>query len=344
GNIGIQIPVTDQMSVGGHSIAGPTLASRLEEVTVSGSAKYTRYLPSLNLVFGIAHNTDLRFSASRVMARPRMDYMNASFGAGGNITLLPSKNPNLAYFSGGGGNPQLLPTMADNYNLSLERYFDHNQGYVQLEGYFLQLHDYINPSAATLYNFSGYEPYYLSAAQQAQLGTPYGIMVVPVNNGYGYVKGLQAAANLPLHLLWRPLNGFGVNLSADYTDSSIVYGSNPTPVTVPGLSKWVLSNTLYYQHDGFQARVSDTFRSTFLGEISGLGATRILQSIQGTHSIDAQVSYSFTRGRFKNLTLSLQGSNLNNAIFKTFENNDPRQVLFWERYGRYYSVEASYKF
>ncbi|WP_242426479.1 TonB-dependent receptor [Metallibacterium scheffleri] len=344
GNIGIQISATDQMSTGGHSVAGLNGASRLQEVPVSGSTKYTRYLPSLNLIFGIARNTDLRFSAARVMARPRMDEMNAGLGVSGNITLLPSTNPNQAYFSASGGNPQLLPTMADNYNLSLEHYFDQNKGYLQFEGYFFQLHDYINPSAAILYNFSAFEPYYLDASQQAQLGTPYGIMSGPVNNGHGYVRGLQAVASLPLDLILRPLEGFGINTSANYTKSSIVYGENPTPVTVPGLSKWVLSSTVYYQHDGFQARVSDTYRSSFLGEISGLGATRVLQTIQGEHTIDAQVSYAFSSGRFKNLTLILQGSNLNDALFKTFQNNDPRQVIFWERYGRYYSLQASYRF
>ncbi|EQD66882.1 hypothetical protein B1A_07919, partial [mine drainage metagenome] len=64
----------------------------------------------------------------------------------------------------------------------------------------------------------------------------------------------------------------------------------------------------------------------------------------GEHTIDAQVSYAFSSGRFKNLTLILQGSNLNDALFKTYQNNDPRQVIYWERYGRYYSVQASYRF
>ncbi|MHB1993490.1 TonB-dependent receptor [Metallibacterium scheffleri] len=348
GNVGIQIPNTDQMSSGARVVAGQAGAggsgANVEEIPVSGSAKYTRYLPSLNLIFGIARNTDLRFSAARVMARARMDQMNASLGVSGNINLLTSTNPNQAYFSASGGNPKLLPTMANSYNLSLEHYFDDNQGYLQLEGYFLQLHDYINPNSAFLYNFSAFIPDYLNAAEQAQLGTPYGIISGPVNDGYGYVKGLQAVASLPLNLLWNRLDGFGVNLSADYTKSSLVYSGNPTPVTVPGLSKWALNNTIYYQHGGFQARVSDSYRSSFLGEIGGISATRILQTIQGEHTIDAQVSYAFSSGRFKNLTLILQGSNLNDALFKTFQNNDPRQVVYWERYGRYYSVQASYRF
>ena len=56
------------------------------------------------------------------------------------------------------------------------------------------------------------------------------------------------------------------------------------------------------------------------------------------------MSYTFNSGRFKNLSLILQGSNLTNKTFKTYQNGDPRQVLIWESYGRTYSIGASYKF
>ena len=44
--------------------------------------------------------------------------LNASQSVSGNITNLASTNPNQAFFSSSGGNAQLLPTMADNYNIS----------------------------------------------------------------------------------------------------------------------------------------------------------------------------------------------------------------------------------
>jgi iron complex outermembrane receptor protein len=40
----------------------------------------------------------------------------------------------------------------------------------------------------------------------------------------------------------------------------------------------------------------------------------------------------------------LQGSNLTNQKFITYQNGDPRQVLTWEEYGRRYEVGVSYKF
>jgi iron complex outermembrane receptor protein len=113
---------------------------------------------------------------------------------------------------------------------------------------------------------------------------------------------------------------------------------------VPGLSKWVAGATVYYEHNGFAARVSDNYRSDFLGEVSGISSSRIEQYLKGGSMYDAQVSYTFQSGAFKNLTLIAEGSNLSNKIFSTYQNNDPRQTLIWEEYGRRFDVGISYKF
>jgi len=367
GNFGMQVQQTAQRATGERVAPGSaTTGNAIELIPVSGSTNYTRYLPSANLIFGFTDNDDLRVSAARTLARPRMDQMNAGLGVSGNVTLLQSTNPNQAYFSASGGNPKLTPTMADNYNVSYEHYFSGpasgyqcssadqknsdlcrsggGGGYFSVSGYFIDLHDYINPNSSFLYNFSSFLPFTLSPSQVSQLGTTYGIVTGPTNDGHGYVKGIQGTLNLPFNLLTPVLDGFGTILTANRTKSSLVYSGNSTPITVPGLSKWVANGTIYYQHNGFEARISDSYRSNFLGEVSGISATRIEQTLRGGSTYDAQVSYTFESGRFKGLTLIAAGSNLSNKIFTTFQNNDPRQVQTWERYGRTYSVGASYKF
>jgi iron complex outermembrane receptor protein len=366
GNFGIQVDRTHQTSEGERVAPGSDLTGgHTQLIPVTGGTTYTRYLPSANLIFGLSDNDDVRVSAARTMAQPRMDQMNASLAVSGNITHLGSTDPNQAYFSASGGNAKLLPTMSDNYNVSYEHYFSGpisgyqcnssdqknsdlcrsgGGGYFAVSGYFLKLKDYIDPNAAYLYDFSAFIPAYLDATQQAQLGTPYGIVSGPTNDGHGYVKGAQVTLNLPFGLLAQSLDGFGVILTGNRTKSSLVYGDNPTPITVPGLSKWVANGTLYYQHEGFEARVSDSYRSDFLGEVSGISASRIEQDLRGGSTYDAQVSYTFDHGSLNGLTLIAQGSNLSNKIFSTYQNNDPRQVLIWERYGRTYSVGVSYKF
>ncbi len=364
GNFGVQMQHTSQRASGervapGSAITGNTITL----IPVTGSTSYNKYLPSANLIFGFTDNDDLRVSAARTLARPRMDQMNASLGVSGNITRLPNTDPNQSYFSANGGNPKLKPTMADNYNVSYEHYFsgangyDCNSndaknsdlcrtgaGYFALSGYFIKLHDYINPNSAFLYDFSPFLPFNLTPAQLAQLGTTQGIVSGPANEGRGYVKGAQVTLNTPFNLVSPVLDGFGMILTGNRTKSSLVFPGNSDPITVPGLSKWVANATLYYQHNGFEARVSDSYRSSFLGEVSGISATRILQTVQGGSTYDAQLSYTFDSGSLKGLTFIVQGSNLSNKIFTTYQNNDPRQVLTWERYGRRYDIGVSYKF
>ncbi len=366
GNFGLQVAHTGQTSEGQRVAPGSTTGGSATTVLLPtmGGTSYTRYLPSLNLVFSLPHNNDIRASVARTMSRPRMDNMSASLGVSTNVSGLTNPNPNLAYFSGTGGNPALLPTMSTNYNLSLEHYFsggggyactgneDKNSslcatggaGYVQLSGYYLDLTDYINPNAAVLANFAPYASGYLTPAQQAVLGTTYGILTVPNNQGTGHIYGWQVATNLPLGDFTRWLNGFGVLASVDRTNSAVYYPGNTQPVTVEGLSKWDENFTLYYQYRGFQANVSDSIRSSYLGRVFGISATRVEQIVAGQATVDAQLSYAFQRGMLDGLTLIATGSNLTNQGMQTYQNNDPRQVQTWEQYGRVYSVGFSYNF
>ncbi|HEY8586345.1 MAG TPA: TonB-dependent receptor [Rhodanobacter sp.] len=364
GNFGVQTPRTSQRGTGERVAPGSSITGgQTQLIPVTASTTFTRYLPSANLIFGLTDHDDLRIGAARTLSRPRMDQMNASLGVSGDITHLQSTDPNQAYFSASGGNPKLAPTMADNYNVSYEHYFSGGSGYecnandsknsdlcrsgggyFALSGYYLKLSDYINPNAAYLYDFGSFLPFGLTPAQQAQLGTTKGIVSGPTNDGHGYVKGAQATLNLPMNLFTPALDGLGVILTGNRTSSSLVFAGNSTPITVPGLSKWVANGTVYYQHNGFEARISDSYRSSFLGRVSGISASRIEQTIEGGSTYDAQISYSFDSGRLKGLTLIAQGSNLSNKTFTTFQNNDPRQVLTWERYGRRYDLGVSYKF
>ncbi len=364
GNFGLQLDHTSQVSTGSRVAPGSSTGGSARTVLLPtiGGTSYTRYLPSLNLVFSMPHDNDVRASVARTMVRPRLDQMSASLGIGDNPTYLTSTNPNQSYFSGSGGNPQLLPYMATGYHLSLEHYFRGSSdyhcaagqsqaskacqvggpGYVQVAGYYYSLSDYVNPNAAVLYNFAAFVPSYLTPAEQAQLGTTEGILTAPANNGSGHIEGLQFAFNVPLGDFTHYLNGLGVQASADRTLSAVYYPGNTQPVTVPGLSKWVNNYTLYYAHGGFQASVNDTFRTSFLGRVFGISATRIEQTIKGQSWISAQVSYEFETGRLKGLTLVASGLNLGNQVQQTFQNGDPRQVLTWERYGREYQVGFNY--
>jgi iron complex outermembrane receptor protein len=364
GNFGLQVAHTSQSSDGSRIAPGQTGggSAQVTLLPMSGSTSFTRYLPSLNLVFSFPDNYDARLGISRTMARPRMSEMSAGKNISTNQQNFTNPNPNQSYFSSSGGNPELLPTMSTNFNLSLEHYFTGrasgyrctaiqsarcqggSTGMVQVSAYYLKLSDYINDAAATLEDFTPFESAYLTPAQQALLGTPLGTFTVPANQGTGKLYGAQLATNIPLGDLTRWLDGFGIQASANLTKSAIYYPGNTSPVAIDGLSKWVEHYGLYYGIGGFEANVGFDSRTSFLGRIFGLSETRQEDMIVGQHYINAQVSYDFYQGPMKGLTLIASGYNLGNEVQETYQNGDPRQIIRWDQFGRTYQIGFSYKF
>lgn len=369
GNVGVQVAHTSQEAKGSRVAPGSTAggSSAVTLIPMSGGTSFTRVLPSLNLVFSFPHDYDARLGIARTMARPRMSQMSAGMAISTNPQYLTNTTPGEAYFSGSGGNPKLLPTMSTNYNISLERYFKApstgyhctaNQqqasslcsggatGYVALSGYYYKLTDFINAAHASLYNFAPYVNGYLgnNPAQKAALGTTYGLLTIPVNNGAGHVYGAQLETNIPLGILTHWLNGFGVEASGALTKSAVYYPNDPVPEPVEGLSKWVEHYTLYYGYRGFQAEAELDSWTSFEGRIFAISETRQLAMFRGQHWISAQVSYEFNRGLLKGLTLIAAGQNLGNEVQEVYNPGDPRQIIRWERYGRSFQVGFSYKF
>jgi iron complex outermembrane receptor protein len=171
----------------------------------------------------------------------------------------------------------------------------------------------------------------------------FGIVSQWQNGRGGRVRGAEASASLPFELLTPALDGFGIFASGSYTDSEVREGS-ADPIKMPGLSRWVVNGTVYYENKGFEARASARYRSSFLAEVSGLSLARDKIDARAETVIDAQIGYTFQEGMFEGLGIQLQGSNLTNEPFITYYNGDVRQVRDYQNYGRNFSVGLSYKF
>lgn len=346
GNVGVQVVYTDQTSNGfrvqGVDNGAGTTENRF--IPVEDGDDYFKFLPSLNLILELSDDQQLRFGASRVMARPRMDQLNASVSLNTDLTNLTSANPNQSFFSAEGGNPLLEPTIANTVDLSYEKYFFEDRGYVSVSGFYKDLQDFINPSDAFLFDFSGFIDDFLTPEQQGVLGTPLGTVSGPTNRGDGNIWGFEFASSVPFGALNDALDGFGLLFSASYTDSSVKLGDSTESTRVPGLSKWVANSTLFFEKNGFQARVSHRYRSKFLSEIFGLSATRVQRSAASENILDAQIGYEIQSGQLAGLNIVLQANNLTDEPFTTFDGNDERLVIDRQVFGRNFLVGASYKF
>ncbi len=338
GNIGTQIVFTDQSSSGFNSPGG---IGAVRTPTTSGD-NYAHFLPSLALNFDIAENMKIRFGAARTLARPRMDQLNASSNASISNSL---QGPLRSIFSGGGGNPQLRPYQADGVDLSYEYYFEGGKGYVSVAGFYKWLKDFVNPNAGVVRDFT-YLRSVLTPAQRAlaDSSTYLGVVSGPDNGAKGYIRGIEASLSLPFSVLTPALEGFGFQSSASYTESQLeIIGTTQKP-TVPGLSKWVVNSTAYFEKSGFEARISHRFRSSFLAEFIGISAGRDFRETYPESVFDAQLGYRFESGALEGLAVTVQALNLTDEPFINFQNGDRRQIIDYERYGRTYLVGASYKF
>jgi iron complex outermembrane receptor protein len=338
GNTGLQVVYTDQSSTGTR--VNP--ADTAHPANNDGGDKYTYVLPSLNLTFDLSNETFLRFGAARTLARARMDELRASQSFNMNNANLTSTDPNNSFFSTDGGNPELRPYIADGVDLSLEKYFGRS-AYISAATYYKKLSNFVNSSSSHVEDFSAFVPL-LSPAQQALLGTPQGVAKGPENGKGGFIRGIELSASIQGDIFYEPLRNFGLIISGSYTDSEVKLDENSAPIDMPGLSKKVVNTTFYYENNGFNARISNRYRSKFLGEVAGLSAARIYRTVDTESVLDAQIGYEFRQGPLDGLSLLLQANNITDEPFKTYENNDPRRTVDYQKYGTTYMVGVSYRF
>ena len=344
GSLGVQVIHTDQSTrgrLGGLNAGVVTISD------VADGVKYTDVLPSATLAVELIPSGYIKMGASQTMVRPRMDQERISQEV--NITPanvgrgpLPQNSP----FGSNGGNFNLRPYKSINIDLSLEKYFGAG-GYVSLAGYYKKLTDYVDPNNSTVYDFSSLlgsltpEQRATVVAQNAQ----FGLVTLPANTGQGEILGAEAATSLPLRTFTRALDGFGLFGSASYTQSSVRYDTSPTmEQTIPGLSKWVLNGTAFFEKWGFQARATYRYRTKFLGETFGITTARETISVKSEGILDAQVGYEFQSGPLQGLAILAQAKNLTDEHFVTYLNGSQNQIDRDERYGTDYYIGLTYKF
>ena len=348
GNAGFQLVFTDQQGTGVLATGAPIIARS----SVHDGTSYWEPLPSVNLSFRLPdQNNVIRLAGARELARARLDQLTPSINYSYAANLATSVDLARSPFGGGGGNIRLKPYISDSADLSLEHYFGRD-GYISVAAYYKYLETYIYNSSQ-LFDFTGYPV----PDGQAQPSLRQGFVTIPENGTGGNLYGIEATLVTPIstllefgdrfgmHLNMPYLDGFGISGSASWTESTVNPGGplNP-PGPLPGQSKWVGNGTFYYEKYGFSARASVRYRSKFLGEVSGFGDARTFSEAEPETIVDAQVGYTFANGYLKGLGILLQGNNLTNEPFTTYEAGDTRRILSDQTYGRRILFGVSYKY
>ena len=329
GNIGAQLVSADQTSTGVATFQGVALG----EAATRGASS-TEVLPSLNLSFELPADQMVRVAAARQMARPRMDDLRANAGYG--------YDAQRGILTGGGGNPELEPWLADAYDVSYEKYFG-GKGYVSAAYFYKDLKTYIY-NQTTEFDYRqlpipmDFDPALLPDNWWQ------GEYSQPMNGEGGTLDGFELAVSVPLDLVWAPLEGFGVVASYSETDSEIEPLGPGTTEPLPGLSRYVSNITAYYERFGFSARVAHRKRSRFLGEVQGAGGDRSKVYFDGESVTDLQLGYTFQDGPMQDLSLLLQVNNLENEPYRTIHDGLSERPHQYFEFGRTYLLGVNYKF
>jgi iron complex outermembrane receptor protein len=319
GNVGVRVVTTDQTSqgfiIGG---ANPQFTNPFGGFTPSTAKRsYTDILPSANLSLDLSDQVVLRFGAGKTVTRP--DFVDITPGVDLNGTLL----------TGRGGDPNLDPYRANQYDLSIEWYPD-RETIVALAAFYKDIQSYIvnSTSVETLPGVfvPGSQPAGCVAAGGGNpnlFNCPYQINRRSNGDG-GRNQGFELQVSRPI---W---GGFGAVANYTYSDAK---ANNGDPI--PGNSKHSLNLTGYYENDLLSARLSYNYRSKFFIDIDR--AAPLNQA--ALSSLDASVSVNVTDG----IALTVDAVNLTNEPIEQYSGTRAQPRATYDN-GRqfYFGVRAKF--
>jgi len=337
GNVGTQVVHTSQSVL---EFAENGSWPNFTFVPTKGGANYWDVLPSLNLIYELSHEDEVRFGVGRSMARPRLDTLAGPY----TVTYTPSNaNSSLSPWSATAGNPKLKPYVSDDVDLSYTKYLG-GGAYASVAGYYKNLENFIYDSVNVI-SFAGFPTFGKPPS------TFYGPSSTYKNGNGGSIYGAELSGNLPFDRIHPWLKGFGLqaNAAVNFSTINIPPGTNVggQPYSpngqIPELSKWTAGATLYYTYEGFEARVADRYRSTYIHEVPQFGGELVNVVGAAENIVDMQISYSWEDGPYKGLSSSFSVQNATDEPQKTYFNNNPNQAQYFKYFGTTIMWGVSYK-
>ncbi|MDB5366556.1 MAG: TonB-dependent receptor [Rhodospirillales bacterium] len=268
GNFGLRFVHTEQTSTGKQDITGNAIPTSNANVrTVVFDKSYNDWLPSLNVAFDATKDVVVRFAASRVMARANYSDLAATITTTNTVR------------TGDGGNPNLDPYRATNFDASVEYYLG-REALIAGTAFYKDISSYIFRASApeTVFNTDTNRLETFNVSR-------------PRNGGAASVKGFELTYQ---NQIWR---GFGIQ--ANYTFS---YASSDGTTPLPFNSRHSFNLTPYYENDLVSARVTYGYRTKYFRAIDR--ATPVYND--NYNQLDASIAFNVT----PQLQITAQAQNL----------------------------------
>ena len=271
GNVGVRY-----VSTGNHQRV--YVASGSGFAPVEGEAKYDNWLPAVNVRLKFTPTLFLRFGYSKAITRP--DFGNLS----------PALVLNQLSLTGSGGNPDLSPTKADQYDASLEYYFGKS-----------------NYGAVSLFrkDVTGFTQKF--AAFETINGQSYNI-TRPRNTGAGRIQGVEVTYQQFFDFLPGLLSGLGYQGTFTYADSELPVVGRTVTVPADQLSKYSYNLTAIYEKGPVSLHASYNWRSRSVQTNFADAAGRTLWNAP-QQSLDLSATYNVN----EHFSLKFDAVNLTSA-------------------------------
>ncbi|WP_349810903.1 TonB-dependent receptor [Xanthomonas dyei] len=285
GNVGVRLVDTTDKSQFWQSNDGGTSFQRVAETN-----DYRKALPSFNLAYDITDDTVLRFSAAKVIARPRYADLAGTF-------TVNSGNGNL---TANGGNPDLKPYESTNYDLAAEWYFAPSS-MLSGEVFYRDISSYIVNTTVTQQ---------LNPAPPAIAGLYQ--VTTPVNVSDAKVKGVSVN--------YQQSFGLGFGLQANYTFAE---SDSSSGLNLPYLSRDTYNVIPYWEHGDWTVRLNYSYRSKYFTQIGRLESRDFADAYK---QLDLNASYQIT----DYMGITFGATNLLDSTYRVFSNTRDTPTAFYK--------------
>ena len=293
-----------------------------ESLVPTGEYKnnYTNLLPSLLLKYKMSESGSIRASITKTLSRPKYS------------ALVANKSFNLADQEATMGDPNIKPTTAWNFDLSIDHYFK-SIGMVSL-GLFYK--DVKNVNIETLGYYTGEE--------LGLTGNSETFEVTQNMNAYdARVFGIEAAYQRDFGFICPALRCLGFYGNYTYTHSTTRnYNSrlgieNGDDVKMAGSPEHTANASLYFENKGINVRLSYNFASSFIDQMN-TGSRELDRYYDKVNYLDLNASYTW--GKQTKFTIFAEANNLLNQPLRYYQGQKDRTMQV-EYYG--VKVNAGFK-
>ncbi|MEE3625492.1 TonB-dependent receptor [Nitrospirillum sp. BR 11752] len=290
GDAGVRVTNTDQTSSGSATSGTRAIPVRYERI-------YTNALPSANLVLELQPDVQLHLAASKVITRPSLSSL-------GPQTTLNSSN---TIFTATGGNPQLRPYEAWQYDASAEWYFTRSSALIA---------DFFYKDIST-FTFNQVTPLVVD-------GQSY-LLTAPVNGGGAHVIGGELAYQQLFTFLPAPFDGLGFLANLTITNSGATYHDITTgrffEADLAGVARHSYNLTAFYEKGPIGVRAAYSWTGNILNQVGTNGLSSVNDRAFGTLDLNATYAvddHMTLTAEAINVTGSAQSQYVNNGLFATY--------------------------